>query len=417
MSIRRIRLTNFKSFRELSVELGKFNVLIGANATGKSNFVQIFKFLRDIANFGLDNAVSMQGGVEYLRNVNIGAEKDFSLNIVSEQGFRLFVKSTKEALVGIKTCEVNYEFALHFRGAGFEIAKENLTHKVIFVRRKRQKEEIGEKEEIGQGEITLSRANGKVKLSLHKNPYEIPINEDELGPDFLEPLFEEGLPSRTLLLEIPFFMAPPLAEIFSEISIYDFDPRLPKRATPIVGKAELEEDGSNLSIILRNIIENKQERRRLFNLVTDLLPFISNLDVERFADKSLLFKLQETYFEDRYLPASLISDGTINITALIIALYFENKPLTIIEEPERNIHPYLISKVVNMMKDASQKKQIIVTTHNPEIVKYAGVDNILLVSRDENGFSTVSKPFDKEAVKTFLQNEIGIEELYVQNLL
>jgi len=52
------------------------------------------------------------------------------------------------------------------------------------------------------------------------------------------------------------------------------------------------------------------------------------------------------------LPAFLISDGTINIIALLVALYFEKKPLAIIEEPERNIHPYLISRVVDMMKDA-----------------------------------------------------------------
>ena len=69
------------------------------------------------------------------------------------------------------------------------------------------------------------------------------------------------------------------------------------------------------------------------------------------------------------------------------------------------------------MKDASQKKQIIATTHNPEIVKHAGLDNILLVSRDEEGFSRVSRPAGTEEVKTFLENEIGIEELYVQNLL
>ena len=204
---------------------------------------------------------------------------------------------------------------------------------------------------------------------------------------------------------------------FGNISVYDFDPKLPKKDTQITGKAELEEDGSNLSIILKKITENKEKRRKLFNLVNDLLPFIGNLDVENFADKSLLFKLQEIYFENQYLPASLISDGTINITALIVALYFEKKQLTIIEEPERNIHPYLISKVVDMMKDASQKKQIIATTHNPEIVKHAGLDNILLVSRDEEGFSRVSRPAGTEEVKTFLENEIGIEELYVQNLL
>jgi len=417
MSVKRIKITNFKSFDKLEVELGKFNVLIGANASGKSNFVQIFEFLMDISNHGLDNAVSMQGGVEYLRNINVGASQNFSLKVVSDQEFKLIVGRTKKDLIRIKTYETSYEFALKFRkrGLGFEIAKDNLTQKCKFIRLERQKKKIEEKEEIGQGEIILSCANGKFTFDLHK-PEKISIKKDDIYPPFF--FRQQKLPPSILLLQIPFFfMHPSLEEIFSEFSVYDFDPKLPKKATPITGKVELEGDGSNLAIILKNITENKEKRRRLFNLVKDLLPFISNLDVEKFADKSLLFKLQEIYFKNNYLPASLISDGTINITAIIVALYFEKKPLTIIEEPERNIHPYLISKVVDMMKDASQKKQIIVTTHNPEIVKYAGLDNILLVSRDEKGFSTISRPVDKEEVKTFLQNEIGIEELYVQNLL
>ena len=59
MSLKRIEVTNFKSFKELKVNLGKFNVIIGANASGKSNFVHIFEFLRDITATGLDNAVSV----------------------------------------------------------------------------------------------------------------------------------------------------------------------------------------------------------------------------------------------------------------------------------------------------------------------------------------------------------------------
>ena len=114
-----------------------------------------------------------------------------------------------------------------------------------------------------------------------------------------------------------------------------------------------------------------------------------------------------------------MSDGTINITALIIALYFEEKPVIAIEEPERNIHPHLISKIVDMMKDVSERfeKQIMVTTHNPEMVKYAGIENILLVHRDDRGFSKISRPSEKDEVRIFLENEMGIEELYVQNLL
>jgi predicted ATPase len=139
------------------------------------------------------------------------------------------------------------------------------------------------------------------------------------------------------------------------------------------------------------------------------------------------FELKEKY-SNKYLPASLLSDGTINIIALIIALYFDttrykrnSKPLAIIEEPERNIHPYLISKVVNTMKDASQQKQIIITTHSPEILRntymYMGDKNILMISRNDKGFSNISRPLQNDDIKQFLNNEMGLDEIYIQNLL
>jgi len=417
MNIKSIRVTNFKSFKELEVEFGKLNVVIGANASGKSNFVQIFKFMKDIENHGLDNAISMQGGVEYLRNINLGSSEKFSLKIISNQKHSSIGGWENEEIIEIETYETIYEFALQFGegGLGFNIVKDNLTQKCNFVRlHEGKKGKLSKKKKLGKGEIIFSRNKGKLKIDLKKSK-EISIKKENFLPRFFQ---EEKLkPNRLLLGHAPIFFFSPLKDIFSDISIYDFDPKLPKKAISITGKAELEEDGSNLSLILKNITESKEKRRKLFNLVKDLLPFISNLDVEKFAGKSLIFKLKEIYFKKQYLPASFISDGTINITALIIALYFEKKALTIIEEPERNIHPYLVSKVVDMMKDASQKKQIIVTTHNPEIVKYASLENILLISRDKEGFSTVSRPVGKKEVKTFLENEIGIEELYVQNLL
>ena len=66
MSIKKIKIENFKSFENLEVDLNDFNVLIGANASGKSNFIHIFEFLRDIVNYDLNNAISMQGDIEYL---------------------------------------------------------------------------------------------------------------------------------------------------------------------------------------------------------------------------------------------------------------------------------------------------------------------------------------------------------------
>jgi predicted ATPase len=70
-----------------------------------------------------------------------------------------------------------------------------------------------------------------------------------------------------------------------------------------------------------------------------------------------------------------------------------------------------------MMKDASKGKQIIVTTHNPEVVRHADIRDVLLVSRDGEGFSAISRPSENKGVQVFLQNEMGLEELFVENLL
>jgi len=408
MIIKKIKVSNFKSFKHLDINLDKFNILIGANASGKSNFVYIFKFLKDIATAGLNNAISMQGGVEYLRNMKLGGSSELVIEAEASRNTGLLLKKVKSLLKVIDIYETTYKFVLSFhkRGSGFKIKEEKLKHKYRIIKAEHQK-----KEDLGGGEILIFRNNGKLKIEMNNPPDT--IKKDDIFPPFLKAL---KLPPNRLFLGMPILLFPQ-GEIFHEISIYDLDPKLPKKATPISGKAELEEDGNNLSIVLKNIIENKEKRRKLFNLVSELLPFVENIATEKFADKSMLFKLQEKYFKRHYLPSSLISDGTISIIGLIVALFFERKLIAIIEEPERNIHPYLISRVLNILKDASNRKQIIITTHNSEILKHADLKDVLLIFRDEDGFSKVTRPADSKEVKIFLKNKIGLEELYVQNLL
>ena len=436
--IKQIKVENFKSFEKIELDLQKFNVLIGPNASGKSNFISIFRFLKDIAVSGLDNAISMQGGVEYLRNIKIGSEKDLSIRVVSDAkfGFMYEYKKPQKPQLVFDIYEVDYEFSLKFhkRGRGFRVNKEILVIKYKWEKvpenlkskgqKKADKKDIYKNrglwtEYLSEGEIIFTRSNGNIHFQIKENG-KADTERIKILEEFFESPILKGikLARNVLFIEKPYSVLTfPLIEIFKDIGIYDFDPKLSKKAYPITGKADLEENGENLALILRSIIQNKEKRQKLFNLIKELLPFVENLGVEKFADKSLLFKLKEVYYEEKYIPASLISDGTINATALILALYFDKKNLVIIEEPERNIHPSLISKVVSMMKETSKKKQIIVTTHNPELVKHAGLDNLLLITRDKKGFSQILKPKESKEVQIFLQNEIGIDELYVQNLL
>lgn len=395
--------------------------MVGSNASGKSNFIHIFEFLRDIVGrAGLKNSISMQGDIEYFRNINLKSSVDFSLEIYSDQELRTVIpvgtKKGKKEAIGIKTSEIVYRFTLEFykEKADFKIAEDILNIKCVFVKLEKQNGEIKEIETLGKGELSLINDEGKVKYDF-PIPKEVPLKKEELIPIGLT---EEELPSKTLLIETTFLFIPfNLIRIFESIAIYNFDPKKPKKAIPISGKTELEEDGSNLAIVLNNIREDKDKKRKFSNLIKDVLPFVEDLDVVKFVDTSLFVKLKEIYSEKEFLPASLISDGTINIASLIIALYFEEEPLVIIEEPERNIHPYLISKVVDMMKEVSNKRQIITTTHNPEMLKYVDLKDILLVSRDKNGFSKIYRPSEKKEIKAFLKNDLGIDEIFTNNLL
>ncbi|NTW50591.1 MAG: AAA family ATPase [Chlorobiales bacterium] len=412
MSIKTIRVSNFKSFKELTLSLNHFNVLIGANAAGKSNFLQIFKFLRDLAKDGLENAISLQGGPQYLRNIRLGPNKPFVLTVNCERPIKLLDRKND---LEIRSFEQTYTLKISFRKTRYEVSTEQLTLNARLFPFTNGSKTGKASAEIGHGEIVFLNDKGKLSVSAKlsngtKLDYGslLQVSRTDETSRISAPIFEDA----ALLPMYPSFKA-----FFSEFGTFDFDPKLPKRAIPMTGKRELEEDGSNLALILRHIAGDRQKKQLFSTLIQELLPFVDALEIEHFADNLLFLKLRENYEKEVGLPASFLSDGTINITAMLIALYFEQRPFIVLEEPERNIHPFLISKLVEMMRDASSEKQIITTTHHPEIVRHGGIENLLLITRDKSGFSTISRPAEKETIKTFLKNEIGIEELYIQDLL
>jgi len=424
MFLENIKVSNFKSFEEISVDFTRFNVLIGANASGKSNFVSIFRFLKDIVDSGLDNAISLQGGIDYVRNTNLSTSQSLSieLHINAEDAPGFDIEETDTQVIRISPREFFYRFSINFNGKkrGYNVFEEILGIGIELLNSGEKNGKI-ETETLEKGKLVFIREGREIK-------YEIDGNirgylRDSTFFYLVKEFLGDKSSGKKLLLEseIPLFPIPVdyyLRNFIRHIALYDFDPQLSKSATQITGKTELEPNGSNLTLVLKNILEDKEEKEKFFDIIKSILPFVESIAVEKLIDKSMITSLRESYSKV-FLPAFLISDGTISIAALIIALYFEEKPLLIFEEPGRNIHPYLISRVIEMMKDVSEevkKRQIIITTHNPEVVKYADTDHLLLVYRDDNGFSQISRLFEKENVKIFLEN-MGIEELYVQNLL
>lgn len=421
MGISCVSISNFKSFKEVHINLEKLNIVIGANASGKSNFVQFFRFLRDLTNFGLENAISMQGGIDYFLNINIGISKEFKIEVKIETFERhLPILLSPEKQIGFDIYEMIYKLAVKFGRikSRWEIREDSLTLKSKFKNYIHWKEEEKECEDLGEGEIVFSGEGDRISLSLIA-PKEVKEKEEDIfiiksTRDFLKRV---RLSQGDVVIQMPqwFYFGGLARKTFESISIYDFDPKVCKKAQLITGKADLEEDGSNLTVVINNLLRRGQ-RQRFYSILSDLLPFVDRINTRTFAN-NLIFQLREKYYKYKSLPSFLVSDGTVNLTALIVALFFQERKLKVIEEPERNLHPYLISKVVDIMRDASEKGQIITTSHNPEIVRYADPDEIFLVHRTSEGYSEISKPVEAEEIKVFLDKELGLSELYVQNLL
>jgi predicted ATPase len=423
MIINKIKLVNFKNFDTVEVSLNQMNVIVGANASGKSNFIQALKFLRDIKDFGIENAISLQGGIEYFKNIQIGNNKPTTISIefLYPQGYdyQHFTDYNQYILNIVKTIftlEVTMTKNTFFIKEQIVCDTElRYQDREAFIYRHTQEMPF-----LDNLRFVLNLEKNKIKLTHPiKGKYIVylpngtthAINKKflTLFPDtFLE---YSATVQKSLLEQLPSFLP------IDKLGIYDFDLKKAKSSTPITGKADLEENGENLAIVLRTILKDKEKSRIFSNLMKDMLPFIKQLDTDKFYDNSLLFKVKEIYNHNTFIPSALLSDGTISVTAIMVALFFQNKSLAIFEEPEHGLHPALIAQLMQLFYSAAEKKQIIVTTHNPEVLKHTRLEDLLLVSRNEKGFAILTKPAEQTMVKAFLENELGIDQLFIQNLL
>ncbi len=419
-----LSIENFRSFQSAEVSLGRFNVLVGANAAGKSNFIDAIRFLRDVERHGLSDAVSMQGGVEYLRNAEIGAAQPLSVTA------RLSMSELMTPLIPIAKTRPNeymtvagdeatlhFEIAFRKRASTFKIQTEEITIPVSFtqyVERGRRSELVESSDFRGRGQLRLERIDRRLQMDVtDENGLDLLRGE---RPDFM--YFLSRRPSPTVLTWNEFVRYFYFKGGFSDVSVFDFDPKLPKQSVQITGRQQLEEDGSNLALVLQSILKVRGQKRLLTSLVGDILPFIERFSVQSIADRSVFFSLHDKYGKSaKGIPAAFMSDGTINVLAIICAAVFDRRGFIVIEEPERNIHPSLISRVVALLREASQEKQVVITTHSPEVIKNVSLEELILVRRNKSGFSEIVRPRDSQAVGHFLETEIGLDDLFVQNLL
>lgn len=411
MKIIKISVENFKSYKKLEIDFNNLNYIIGGNATGKSNFVSILKFLSDIIEYGIDDAILLQGGIKYLYNISSKRSSYLKFYVKleleeKENRMRKYLPVEK-GMYWPKTLDYTLKIKPNEKGDGYKIASESI--KVNFEQLLKKKDDF---KRAGHFKLNLEKdSNGKIIDNMEKRKF----NDDNelIGLNFL---IRHAKNEDTLISGF-FSTFEILYMQHSKIKIYNFDVNLLKSPSTIIARNELEENGSNLVNIIQQLLKSKSSKNKLNQLLKTILPFVDDINVENNVNKSVFFKLKETY-NNKEFPSYMLSDGTVNILAVIVSLYFQDdSEIIILEEPERNIHPKLLGKLVSFLEDVSSKKQIFVTTHNPYIIKEANLNDVILVSRNDKGISNVSKPINDKSIMSFLKNDLGIEDLFADGIL
>lgn len=425
MYIKELSIKNFKSIKDAQISFSSLGMIVGANAAGKSNLINVLRFIQDVVCDGIENAVALQGGMPYLTNACLPKGYPIEIGFVLDLSGETWIRRITSRDYSFKPIELSYRFRLqpHKKGSGFRIAYDYLKMTFELVETSQGSQKTNKYYHTGDYcsyiyEKKSIQSSVQMQVDCSKDNISTELQESILNDHTLSFFrFFANEEKKELMLNMLPVLLPSKFNPISFIRIFDFDPRVLKRPSSMTSAHSLAEDGSNLALVLQNILRTKENREKLTTILNIFLPFVEGISIETNLDKSCSYKVTETY-SNRSFYANFLSDGTVSIIALIVALYFEEKSnIIVLEEPERNIHPKLLASLLTCAEEISSEKQVIITTHNPEFLKYANIENLLLVSRDETGFTRVSAPKDSSIVQAFIQDHLELNDLFVQDLL
>jgi predicted ATPase len=162
------------------------------------------------------------------------------------------------------------------------------------------------------------------------------------------------------------------------------------------------EDGSNLGLILNDLQNRRSTKRLLLEKLRVLYEGVEDVTTKVQGGTIQIFFHEEGL--DRPVPASRLSDGTLHYLCLLtILLHPDPPPLICIEEPELGLHPDIIPKVAELLIEASQRTQLIVTTHSDILVSALSEvpEAVVVCERHEQG--TKLRRLNPEDLKEWLE--------------
>ena len=357
--INRIQIENFKSIRELDLELQPINILIGANGAGKSNFIGFFKLLKNIYDRNLQVYVAEEGGAD---------------NIL---------------YFGLKQSD-NLKGKIEFEGINryvFELNPDQESNLFFF----------DESNEL-YGDYVHSHNDVSWIRQPIGNGYKESILESKQGRWF------EYIKSYMNSFKVfHFHDTSKTAKIKQPCNLND--------------NSFLREDGSNLAAYLYLLKEKTpKDFKRIEMVIQSVAPYFEkfNLQPDRLNPEKIRLEWKEKG-SDAYFNGKHISDGTLRFMALTTLLLQPEAPqIIIIDEPELGLHPFAINKLAGLIKKASIKTQIIISTQSVNLVDNFEPEDIITVDRSDN--QSVFKRQNTVELHDWL-NDYSISDLWNKNVI
>lgn len=398
--ITKLRVKNFRSIRDSELELGPLTVLVGPNASGKSNLMDVIQFVGDAIRLDLDYALTTRHGIEAVACRQSGTERP-----VIEIG--LEVTSRRYLVV------YNVAIGDDFNGG-------------VIV-----KYEWGEVGRLGDGSdpvhFRIEEGNIVAPEFLADNVEPLPEHDTHFDPTdlaFTDLRRMVRFPQRILVAdESVRTLSNGLRELDTHLRgmrFYQIFPNTVRRPQDLLSSYPLLQSGENLASVLRDIQMNDDEtKHRLVKSLSTLIPGVSDFRVES-AGGFLVIQLRHSNASyqgsNSWFDLTQESDGTLRILALLVALNEREQrqgrmiprlhryPRLIgIEEPDLFVHPGALEALADNLKEASARSQVLLTTHSPDLIDQFKTEDVRVVQM-MNGITEVGQVSRQqaEAVRNYL---------------
>lgn len=188
------------------------------------------------------------------------------------------------------------------------------------------------------------------------------------------------------------------------------------KGQPEAGPQErLSRTGDNLANVVQYLGEQHPERlEQIFSVLRSRVPRIERVLAEAMPDGRLLLQIKDAPFDHPVL-ARFASDGTLKMLAYLVLLYDPNPPSFIgIEEPENFLHPRLLPELAEECRAASERGQLLITTHSPFFINALRPEEVRVLYRDEAGYTQAVRAADIQGVPEFMDAGASLGHLWLE---